>query len=134
MGLIFLYCCCVLQCLHPLRIRTHNPLMWDERYEPFIHRARFLVLARLVNRVLPMMDSPALTSLVDRWCLKTHTFHLSSGETTVMLQDVTMILGLSINDTPICGLVSLAGWKDSVEEAIGLRPPTSLWIRRTGRR
>jgi hypothetical protein len=123
MGLIFMYCCCVLQCLHPLRICTHNPLTWDERYEPFIRHAGFLPLPRLVNRGMPMLDGPALTSLMDQWRPETHTFHLPSGETTVMLQDVAMILGLPIDVTPICGLVSPARWRDSVGEAIGLRPP-----------
>jgi hypothetical protein len=34
-----------------------------------------------------------------------------------------MILGLLIDVTPICGLVSSTGWRDSVGEAIGIRPP-----------
>jgi hypothetical protein len=31
-----------------------------------------------------------------------------------MLQDVAMILGLSIDGTPVCGPVSPSGWRDSV--------------------
>jgi hypothetical protein len=31
------------------------------------------------------MDAAALTTLVDWWCLETHTFQLLSGEITVML-------------------------------------------------
>jgi hypothetical protein len=114
MGLIFMYCCCVLQHLHPLRICTHNPLTCDERYEPFICHAGFLPLARLVNRGLPMMDNPSLASLMDHWCLETHTFYLPSGETTVTLQDVAMILDLPIDGTLVCGLVSPVGWRDFV--------------------
>jgi hypothetical protein len=34
-----------------------------------------------------------------------------------------MILGLSIDDTPVYGMVSPARWSDSVEQTIGLRPP-----------
>jgi hypothetical protein len=55
------------------------------------------------------MDTTALTTLVDRWRPKTHTFHPSSGEIMVMLQDVAMILGLPINGTPVCGMVSPVG-------------------------
>jgi hypothetical protein len=55
------------------------------------------------------MDAAALMALVDRWHLETHTFHLLSGEITVMLQDVAMILGLLIGDTPVCGMVSSVG-------------------------
>jgi hypothetical protein len=49
--------------------------------------------------------------------------NLPSGEITVMLQDITIILGLAINGTPVCGMVSSTGWRDSVGHAIGLRPP-----------
>jgi hypothetical protein len=34
-----------------------------------------------------------------------------------------MILGLPIDDFPMCGLVSLVGWRDFVGEAIDIRPP-----------
>jgi hypothetical protein len=84
-GAKFFYCCCVRQCLKPLRIHTHRPLHSDERYEPFIHRAGFLPLARLINHGLPLMDAAALMALVDRWRPETHMFHLSSSEITVML-------------------------------------------------
>jgi hypothetical protein len=87
---------------------------------PFIRRAGFLPLARIVSGHLPMMDSAALMAHVDRWCLETHTFHLSCGEITVMLQDVTMILGLPINGAPVSGTVSPGGWRDSVVVAVGL--------------
>jgi hypothetical protein len=123
MGLIFLYYCCVPQCLQPLRICTHNPLTWDDCYESFIYRAGFLSLAQLFTHGLPLMDSTALTTLVDRWHPETHTFNLPCGETTVTSQDVAMILGLPIDGTPICGLVPFAGWRDFVGEAITIRPP-----------
>jgi hypothetical protein len=119
MGLIFITLI-VLQLLHPLMIHTHNPLLWDERYTPFIRCAGFLPLARLVTGSLPMMDSVTLTTLVDQCCPKTHTFHLSCGETTMMLQDVTMILGLSIDNTLVYGPVSPGGWRDNIGAAIGI--------------
>jgi hypothetical protein len=73
-----------------------------------------------------MMDSAVLTTLVDRWCPETHTFHLLCGEITVTLQDVAMILGLPIDNAPISEMVSPAGWRDSVAVAISLRPPDVL--------
>jgi hypothetical protein len=112
----------------------HNPLTWDEWCTSFIRRAGFLLLAWLINHGLPLMDVVVLTALVDRWHPETHMFHLSSSETTVMMQDVAMILDLPIDDTPICGMVSLAGWRDSIGQTIGLQPPTSPRIRRIGRR
>jgi hypothetical protein len=105
----------------------------DEWYEPFICHAGFLSLARLFTYDLPLMDSTVLTALVDQWCLETHMFHLPCGKATVTLQDVATILGLPIDDTPVCGLVSSAGWRDSIGEAIDLQPPTSPSIRRARR-
>jgi hypothetical protein len=100
----------------------HNPVTWDNWYEPFIRRAGFLSLARLVTHGLSLMDSATLIALVNRWRLETHTFHLPCGETTVTLQDIAMILGLSINGTPGCGMVSSVWWRDSIREAIGIQP------------
>jgi hypothetical protein len=70
-----------------------------------------------------MMDFAALMTLMNRWRLKTHMFHLLCGETMVMLQDVTMIFGLPIDSTPVCGPTSSAGWRDSIGAAIGIRTP-----------
>jgi hypothetical protein len=97
-----------------------QPRSWDERYTPFIRRAGFLPLAHLVPGHLPMMDSIALMTLVARWRLETHTFHLPWGETTVTLQNVAMTLGLPIDGAPFSRTVSPAGWRDSVAAAIGL--------------
>jgi hypothetical protein len=109
-----------LQLLHPLRIRTHIPLMWHKCSTLFTRRAGFLPLARLIIDGLSMMYSAALTTLVDRWRPETHMFHLLCGETTVIIQDVTMILGLSIDNISVCGLVSLDGWRDNARTAIGI--------------
>ena len=44
-----------------------------------------------------MIDWPLITSLVERWRLETHTFHVPVGEMTITLQDVAIILGLRIH-------------------------------------
>jgi hypothetical protein len=87
---------------------------------PFVRHVGFLPLAHLMSGDLPMTDSTVLMALVNRWRPETHTFHLPCGETMVTLQDVAMILGLPINDAPIFGTVSPAGWRDSVPAAISL--------------
>jgi hypothetical protein len=101
--------------------------------ELFIHHAGFLSLVRLINRGLPLMDAAVLTTLMDRWHPETHMFHLPSGEIIVTLQDVDMILGLPINDTPICGMVSSTGWRDPSDRPSAFDPLTSQGIRRIGR-
>jgi hypothetical protein len=45
---------------------------------------------------MPRMDEALLTGLVDRWRLKTHTFHLPFHEITITLKDVAMLTGLPI--------------------------------------
>jgi hypothetical protein len=34
-----------------------------------------------------------------------------------------VILGLPINDTPVCGMVSSTWWRESVREVISIQPP-----------
>ncbi|CAL4969710.1 unnamed protein product [Urochloa decumbens] len=105
------------QVLRPLRIRTHNPLAWDDRYASYLKRAGFIALAMLVKDGLPNMDNAALTALIDRWRPEMHTFHLPAGEMTVTLQDVAMLFGLRID-----GRINPAGWRDMVEALLGVRP------------
>ncbi|QHO33888.1 uncharacterized protein DS421_9g262240 [Arachis hypogaea] len=59
---------------------------------------------QLVSRVSEMRGHSALLSaLVERWRPETHTFHLSVGEVTVTLEDVSYILDLPINGEAIIG-------------------------------
>jgi hypothetical protein len=115
-----------LQDLEPLRPRTHSPLQWDERYTPFIRCAGLLPLARVVNEGLPAMDVPLLTAFVDRWHPETHTFHLPCGEMIVTMQDVGMTRGLPLEGLAVTDIVQSEGWRDMVENIIGVRPPAPL--------
>jgi hypothetical protein len=56
-----------MQVLQQLRLCMHNPLLWDDRYILFIRHVDFLLLVRLVTGGLPIMDTTALFTLVDRW-------------------------------------------------------------------
>ena len=62
------------------------------------------------------------TCLVERWRLETHTFHVPVGEMTITLQDVSIILGLHINEPAVIGIcvfdvAKLCG------ELLGVTPP-----------
>ena len=53
--------------LPPLRPCTHTwAHQWDERYAPYIRRAGFLELVRVVNYGLSPLDPALLTATVDR--------------------------------------------------------------------
>ncbi|KAM3323591.1 hypothetical protein P3S67_004742 [Capsicum chacoense] len=45
----------------------------------------------------PAIDRSLSTSLVDRWRPETNIFHFITGETTITLQDVEVLYGLSVN-------------------------------------
>ena len=50
-----------------LRPRTHTRAhQWDERYAPYIRRAGFLELVRVVNYGLPPLDPALLTAAVNK--------------------------------------------------------------------
>ena len=55
--------------LVPLRLRTHQPHRWDERYRPYIQRAGFLEIIRVFNTRLSILDPTLLTAAVDRYDL-----------------------------------------------------------------
>ncbi|KAK3164152.1 hypothetical protein QOZ80_1AG0013360 [Eleusine coracana subsp. coracana] len=107
----------------PLRIRTHHPMHFDEHLVPYIEPTGFLPLARVVSSGLPSMDVVVLISLVDRWRPESHTFLLPCGELTLTLQDVAMITALPIDGIAICDTMDPVGWRDVVQEWLGLRPP-----------
>ena len=44
-------------------------------------------------------DSALIAALVERWRRETNTFHLPSGEMTITLEDVALLLGLAIDVT-----------------------------------
>ena len=56
-------------------------------------------MVRLAESALVKLDRSLLSALVDRWRPETHTFHLPYGEMAPTLQDVAMLLGLSITET-----------------------------------
>jgi hypothetical protein len=50
-----------------LKPRTHTrQLRWDERYTPYIRRAGFLELVRVVRKGLPPLNPALLSAAVDR--------------------------------------------------------------------
>lgn len=109
--------------LASLRPRTHKLLQWDERYASYLERAGFLHLARAIVVGLPEMDGPLLTAFMDHWRPETHTFHLPCGEMSVLLQDVSYILGLRVSGVVVFGIINTDNWKDMVEEFTGHYPP-----------
>jgi hypothetical protein len=69
-----------------------------------------------------VFNATTIIVMVDRWMPETHSFHLPYGEMMVALEDVAMILGLSIRGRPITGRVESALWCERVAAFIGREP------------
>ena len=67
------------------------------------------------------LDWHLITALVERWRLETHTFHLSSGEMTITLEDVSIQLGLPVDGLPVTRLTDLK-WRELCIRLLGVDP------------
>jgi hypothetical protein len=101
-------------------------MVFDERCMPLLHQASQLPIADIVHRVMPVFNTTAITVMVDRWRLGTHSFHLLCGKMMVTLKDVAIILRLSIRGCPIPGHVDSASWCERLAMFIGREPPTKV--------
>jgi hypothetical protein len=101
-------------------------MVFNERYVPLLHQANLLATIEIVHRGMPMFNAMTITTMVDRWRPETHSFHLPCGEMTVILEDMAMILGLSIRGRPITGCVDSVSWSERVAAFIGRESPTMV--------
>ena len=74
--------------------------MRDNRVLDIIKLLRLEGLFRAPSREI---DHCLISALVERWRLKTHTFHIPHGEMSITLQDVEVIYGLSIEGEVLVG-------------------------------
>jgi hypothetical protein len=80
----------------------------------------------MVTRSTPHMNPAAITALVDRWRPETNNFHLRTGEMTVTLEDMAMILALPIKGGPLCIDTSCDDWRGKMVDLIGEYPGDTI--------
>nr|XP_045084066.1 serine/threonine-protein phosphatase 7 long form homolog [Aegilops tauschii subsp. strangulata] len=116
--------------LHALWIRGHSVkediMKSDERYTPYIRRAKLIAFVTMARRGLTTYNGAALTALIDRWHAETHSFHLLCGEMTITLQDMAMVTALPIKGEAVTGKIESGKYRDMVEELLGVRPPDPM--------
>ena len=53
------------------------------------------------------IDWALITALLEGWRRETHTFHMPHGKITITLQDVEVLLGLSVDGHPLVASTSI---------------------------
>jgi hypothetical protein len=120
---------CHLSVLSTLCIRVHDESMvmvFNELYVPPLRQVSLLVIANIVCRGMPVFNAMAIMTMVDRWRPETHSFHLSCSKMMVTLEDMAMILGLSIRGRPKTGRVYSTSWCERVAAFVGPEPPVKV--------
>ncbi|KAK1354010.1 hypothetical protein POM88_047266 [Heracleum sosnowskyi] len=101
------------------RVRTKFTSV-HSRMVPYLRDMHFDGVARLTSIHI---DWSLVTALVERWRPETHTFHLPTGECTITLQDVSILLGLRVDGRAITGSTEFkGGWTKIVQEMFGKAP------------
>ncbi|XP_027337861.1 serine/threonine-protein phosphatase 7 long form homolog [Abrus precatorius] len=73
------------------------------------------------------LDLSLITTLVEKWRLKTYTFHLPPGECTITLQDISVLLGLWIDGRPVIAPIR-GNYVDIVEKSLRIRPSCDAFV------
>ncbi|KAL0015161.1 hypothetical protein SO802_002230 [Lithocarpus litseifolius] len=91
----------------------------DPQIAHYIVEAGFKGLFKVPNMEV---DHALITTLVVRWRLETHTFHLLHGKMGITLQDIEVMLGVPVDGLLVTGSVKLE-WPALCCDLLGHRPP-----------
>ncbi|GMP60949.1 hypothetical protein CsSME_00023612 [Camellia sinensis var. sinensis] len=93
----------------------------DARIVPYLQRAGF---CRLIHVPFIQLGWHLIVVIVERWRSETHTFHLTSGEVTITLQDVNILSGLRVDGNAVSGNTGY-DWPVICNRLLGTVPPTN---------
>ncbi|KAH7842880.1 hypothetical protein Vadar_010144 [Vaccinium darrowii] len=101
----------------------------DPPAPPVAELVRQAGFAGLMDIPFISLDLALITALLEHWRPETHSFHLGSGEWTVTLQDVEVILGIPVDGLPVVGSTE-QDWDKLCKELLGVIPEAK--VSRTG--
>ncbi|KAI8538093.1 hypothetical protein RHMOL_Rhmol09G0075100 [Rhododendron molle] len=93
------------------KVRVHSAkkgiraLPWPS--PPVLELIRRAHLEGLCSLSFVSLDWGIITTLLERWRPETHTFHFRPGESTITLQDVEVLLDISVEGEPVSGNTNL---------------------------
>ncbi|KAL5183962.1 Serine/threonine-protein phosphatase 7 long form [Glycine soja] len=93
----------------------------SEQIFPFLRQSGF---AWIIKMGYLKINASLISALIEKWRPETHTFHMRCEECTITLQDVSVLLGISVNGLPLIGPTNL-DWADLCEELLGVKPQES---------
>ena len=104
----------VLTCRH----RFRRECVLDDRVRSYIIQSWFYVFHQMGH---VKVDWPLITTLVEKWRPKMHTFHMPVGEMTITLQDIAILFGLRVHGHPVTGSTDI-DWHALCDELLGVWP------------
>ncbi|KAI5448201.1 hypothetical protein KIW84_015574 [Lathyrus oleraceus] len=87
------------------RTRVHEYVHMDPMIQPYVELASFGHISKILSWSI---DNKFILALCERWRPETHIFWFPTGECTVTLEDVYMLLGLSIEGKAVNGKTNYA--------------------------
>lgn len=100
------------------RTRNHKLVDAPHILHPFLEIYGFANITKLKDIVI---GTSFIYALLERWRPETHNFHFITGECTIILKDVRILLGLRVNGRVVVGSseISENAWTTS----LGRQPP-----------
>ncbi|KAG5548662.1 hypothetical protein RHGRI_014119 [Rhododendron griersonianum] len=83
----------------------------------------------LIDLPFMSLDLALMTALMERWRPETHSFHLGTGEWTITLQDVEILLGVPVDGEAVIGRVlKMNEWGPLCNRLLGVVPQEKVHI------